>query len=829
MPRIEPLQPSFNAGELSPRLFARLDFAKYASGLEECLNLVPLPEGGLIRRPATRFVAEVGDSTKKHRAMAFEASADQQHILELGELTMRFYFRQGQLFVADTDAVVTNGAFTSNINDWDDISTGGAGNTISHDSTNGRLTLETSGSAADDIGWAEQDITTTDTDQQHVIKFRVVGDPGDKIEFQVGTATGLSDTFGPTEYQVGYHCVAFTPTTSPFYVQFRNLGSNADKDVQIDDVSIIDNAPVEIDTPYLEEDLFEIMRSQSADVMYMFHDITPTYKLERRGLASWSLVLVEWVDGPYLDLNTTSTTLTPGATSGVAVTVTASSIVGINGGQGFLSTDVHRLVRIDNGAEWGFGIIVGVTSTTVVTVHVKKDFAATTGVTDWHLGSWSNTTGWPRTGGFFEQRLYAAATANQPQTLWASQTGDFENHKPDNDAGTVEDDDALDFTLSADSISEIFWLSAGEDTLAIGTSGGEWVPSAEGIVITPLDITIRRQTTHGAADVAPLRVGQIVLFAQRAGRRIREFGFNFETDGYLAPDMTRLAPHITRSGIAEIAYQQEPDSLVWVVLNDGTLLSMTFRREEDVVGWARHQVGGSFGSGGAVVESVATVIGAADSGQVQDSDERNEVWVIVKRTINGSTKRYMEVLERDYDESHDQEDAYYADSIITYDDVATTTIAGLDHLEGEQVKIWGDGAILPEEPVCVNGCITLDTSVSVAQIGLAYTHRMKTLKVEGGNQAGTALGKKKRIYGLTLTLLNSQKISFGPSVTELEDKDFRNVSDPMDTAIPLFTGETFAEFDGDWDVDTRIVIQGDDPAPFTLLALSPEHNVQPRK
>jgi hypothetical protein len=161
-------------------------------------------------------------------------------------------------------------------------------------------------------------------------------------------------------------------------------------------------------------------------------------------------------------------------------------VTGINGGEGFKTTDIGRLVRIDNGAQWGWGVIVARTNTTVVSVHVKKAFAATTGTADWRLGAWSETTGYPQTAGFFEQRLYVAATTDQPQTFWGSQTGDFENLKPDNDAGTVEADDAFSFTLSADNVNAIRWLSAGEDTIVIGTDGGEWIPKSEGAVITPL-------------------------------------------------------------------------------------------------------------------------------------------------------------------------------------------------------------------------------------------------------------------------------------------------------------------------------------------------------
>ena len=831
MPRVHDLKAALSAGELSDRLAARLDFVKYPAGMETCENLIPLSEGGVMRRPGTRHVAEIKSSSVKGRLKKFQFSVTQAYVVEMCDSALRFYRNQARIAVSNTDASISNGTFTSGITDWDNRSTGGG--SIAHDATNFDLNLVPGGTASTDIGWAEQDVTTTNTNQEHVIKFRVKGDPGDKIEFQVGTAASGAQTLAAVEKEVGYHCVAFTPTTSPFYVQFRNVGSNANKTISIDDVSIIDNAPVEIDSPWPEAELYDVEGPQTADVLYLFHDATPTHKLLRSGHTSWSLVEVPWQDGPYLDLNITSTTLTPGATSGVAVTVTASSVVGINDNTGFQATDIGRLVRIDNpaaGVAWGWGIIVARTSTTVVTVHVKKAFGATTADTRWKLGAWSATTGYPQCATFFEQRLYAANTTDQPDTFWASQTDDFENQKPDNDADTVEADDAFSRTLSADTVDAIYWISAGEDRLVIGTAGSEWVPRSTGEALTALDISIRRQTTHGSAKVPPARVGSVVLFAQRAKRKIREFGLSQQSvsDSYVAPDMCRLANHIMRGGIVEMDYAEEPESIVWVVRNDGQLLSMTYRRDEDVVGWGRHILGGSFGSGNAVVESVAVIPGTNGSGQVQDSSSRDEVWLIVKRTINGQTKRYVEFIERAFETGDDQEDAYYVDSMVTYDGASTTTLTGFDHLEGQTLRIWANGAIHPNKTVA-SAQITLDSAKTVVQAGLGYTHTMKALKVTAGNPAGTPVGKKKRIYGLTFVLLNSHTLKFGPDADNLTERDFRLVTDSMDAGAALFTGEKFVEFPGNWTEDARIVIQSDDPAPFTLLAMAPEIVVNPLK
>ena len=782
-----------------------------------------------MRRSGTRYVAEEKSSSVKGRVKPFQFSTTQAYMLEMGDTIMRFYRHQAQIVGGATAAVITNGTFPSGIANWTDRSTGAG--SIAHDAVNLRLTLTPGGATAPDIGWAEQQVTNTAA-VEHVLKFRVIGASSDRVQLRIGTASVGSELVADVIFEVGYHCYAFTATAADFYVQFRNLGSFRNKVVQIDDVSLIGSAgAVEVDTPWPEAALFTVNGPQSADVLYLYHPSYPVHKLLRLGHTSWSVVEVAWVDGPYLDQNTSATTLLPSAATGLGITLTLSVVTGVNDDQGWLSTDIGRLVRYQKAGAgaWGYAVITSITSTTIAVADVREDFQATpTAATAFRLGAWSGTTGYPSIGTFYEQRQFAANTSNQPQTLWATQTADFENHTPDNLSGTVEDDDALDYTISANEVNAIYWLNPGNDTLVMGTTGGEWVPESTGVVLTPSDIVVRRQTSHGSANIQPVRVGNIVLFAQRAKRKVREFGFAFEVDGFRAIDMTRLAQHVTRGGIVEMSYQQEPDSLVWTVRSDGQLLSMTFRREEDVVAWARHIVGGSFSTGDSVVESVAVIPGAAGAGQVQSSENRDEVWVTVKRTINSTTKRYIEVLERDFETGDDENDSYYSDSIITYDGTAATVISGLTHLEGETVNILADGFIHPDKTVS-SGAITLDAAASVVQLGLGYTHTIKPLKFEGGTAVGTAVGKTKQVFGVTFVLLNSHTISFGPSTSDLQTIDFRVVSDAMDTAVPFFTGEVFREFDDNWKTDPRIVIQNNDPVPFTLLALAPENDTRETK
>lgn len=963
-----PIQGSFNAGELDEHLAARTDFSKYANGLEVAENVIPLPEGGLKRRPGSRYIAELKSSSVKGRLGRFQQSDTQAYVLELGEQIMRFYRIQGQIVSEDITAAITNGTFDSDVSSWTDQS--GAGSSISHDSTNNRMSLTSNGTTN---AHAEQQVTNASA-LDHALKFTVYGAPGDAVALRVGTSSTGTEIVNDVSFGVGYHVYTFTATAADFYVQFLH---GTGKTLGIDNVSLIDNSAIELDTPWTEAQIPDVNGPQSLAERYFFHPSHPTYKLTRADHDSWSLEEVAWQDGPWLENNEglTSTTLTPAATTGLGVNVTASAVTGINDGQGFISTDVGRLVRIDNpasGINWGWGVIVSITSTTVAVVDIKRAFGATSGDVRWRLGAWSGTTGYPSTGAFYEQRLFAANTTTKKQTFWASQTGDFENHSPDSpDAvsgnwdGTVEDDDALDYTLSADNAQPIVWLSPGENTLAIGTQAGEWTPSSVGAVLTPSDIRVGQQTTHGSANIQPVRVGHIVLFVQKAKRKVREFGFSFEVDAYRAFDMTRLARHITRGGITDMAFAEEPDTLVWAVRNDGQLLSMTFRREEDVVGWARHILGGRFygsmtqvwqaddtnetyvdettdandsgdadwtvfpaseavgdyvaightdpfdkivldyangtaGVGGAVtweywsatgweplanvtdnttgftataadnlsvswtlpgnwkkrtistsvplyyvrakittvyttnpildqgyiagdtvVESVTVIPGTNGAGQTQDSTDRDEVWITVKRTINGATKRFVEMFEGDWETGDAQEDAYFADSLLTYDGSPTASVTGFDHLEGETLKVLADGAVHPDVTVA-SGALALNDSYSVVQAGEGYKHKIKTLKLEAGARAGTAVGKTKQIFGVTFVVLNSHTLSYGRDSFNLTDIDFREISDAMDTAVPYFTGERFVEFDDDWEMDARMVIESDTPAPFTLLALTPE-------
>ena len=570
----------------------------------------------------------------------------------------------------------------------------------------------------------------------------------------------------------------------------------------------------EVATPYLEAEIFQLVITQSADVLYIAHENHEPRKLSRLGDANWTLSEIDFQDGPYDAINATDTTLTPSGTSG-SITVTASAVTGINSDAGFVSTDVGRLIRFEDSANnWSWMEITAVGSTTSVTATINgPNLATTTASSGWRLGSFSDTTGFPAVVTFFEQRLVWGATTDRPQSMFFSVSADYENHAPTEADGTVLDDSGFVYTIATDQVNTIRWMRAGK-VLSVGTAGGEFIVSQgdNNSPLSPTNTRVVRQTTFGSAQVTPPQVGNSVLFLQRASRKVREYVYQFESDAYTAPDLAILAEHITEGGVTEMAYQQEPDSVVWMVRSDGVLLGMTYERAQDVIGWHRHIIGGT----DAKAKSVAVI--------PSENGARDDLWCIVSRTINGATVQYVEFMTAGLDEGQTTTtNATFLDSMLTYNGGAVQTLQGLDHLEGETVSILADGATHPDKTVS-SGSITLDRSATKAHVGLSYTSTVQTMRIEAGAADGTAQGKKRRISRINYRLYKTLGVKHGPDASRLDIIPFRSSADEQDQAPALFTGDKEVEFPRGWDKDGYITLVQDQPLPLTVLAIMPELN-----
>jgi hypothetical protein len=776
MPKVSPVQNSFNGGELSDLLYGRTDFDGYKAAVATCLNHIPLIQGALTRRPGTYFTDEVKDSTRATRIVSFKFSTEQAYIIEFGNLYVRF--KRNNAPVTETALVITG------------------------------ITQANPGV-----------LTYTGTDPSN----------GDHID--------LSGIVGMTQLN-GRRVVVANVNAGANTFELTDFAGNNINTTSFTAYSSGGSAAkvYTVTTPYVEADLFELKFTQSADVLYIFHPDYAPRKLSRTGHAAWTLTTITFLDGPYLPINAETTTMTPGATTGNGVTVTASAVTGINGGDGFQATDVGRRLRLKHGSTWGWSRIVSRISTTQITVDIADAFGATTATADWRLGLYSDTTGYPACGTFYEDRLALGGSLEVPQRFDLSKTGDYENFEPTATDGTVADDNAISRNLNSDDVQSIRWMKGEEKALLIGTSEGEWAirPSSQSEAVSPTNISGKQSTDKGSANVQGIRAGGAMLFVQKAKRKLREMAYVYEVDGYRAPDMTVMAEHITKgatratSGIKELAYAQEPVPIVWAVRNDGVLLGFTYDREQKVIGWHRHILGGYSNAGhtaDAKVESVA-VIPASDG-------SRDETWVVVQRYINGRSVRYIEYLTPMWEHGDAQEDAICWDSAVTYDGTAATTLTGLHHLVGETIQVIADGAAHVDVVVSATGTVTLTRASEVVQLGYSYNSDGKCLRPEAGAADGTAQGKTQRTNHLVFRLHDTLGLKVGANFNttgfgKLTEITFRTSADATGEMVPLFSGDKEIPFEGDYTTENYVCWRNSSGFPGTVLAIMPQLHTQDR-
>jgi len=695
---------------------------------------------------------------------------------------------------------------------------------------------------------------------------------------------------GPVSFRPGFKFVAETKTSSsvstliPFEFSVTQAyiieaGSTYARFYKDKDQIELAGNPYEITTPYAASDVSTLKYTQSADVLYLFHQSYPSAKLSRTGDTSWTHANINWNPPPMSEQDVSpSETLTLGAVTGTGVTFTAGGNVFLAGDVGrlitsgvgrasitayvgatqvtcdiiddfaavgpiasgswvmkgspnasltpsakepkgaivtltsttdlFRSTDVGKYVRINSGVVR----LTSFTSAKVVKGEILKVLNSVTASTAWTLETamLSATNGYGRAGTFFDDRLMVAGSTANPETVWGSVVGDYENHTPG-----IDDSDAVQFTLRGRKVNLIRWIEP-RDYLMIGTVGSEWRlgPEDIGSPLTPLNVVAKQVTTKVVADIMPVTVDGSTLFVQRNGRKIRELAFDFakgESGGYTAPDLTQLAKDLTVGGINDIAYQQEPFQTLWVAVTGGNLIGLTYLREQNVIAWHEHPMDNG------EVESLATIPG----------DGYDEVWAIIKRTINGSTVRYVEVMEKVFEDSaatyasNKGLNAFFVDSGITYNGVSTTTITGLDHLEGEEVAVLADGAIQSNKTVS-SGQITLSKAATVVHVGLPYTGTLQTLRIDAQLQDGTAQSREKRIIDMFVRVLNSGVFKAGRDEDNLDTVQDPEISLVYGDPYPLYKGDLRTRFEDDYNRDAQLFIVQDKPMPLTIQSIYPE-------
>ncbi len=399
-------------------------------------------------------------------------------------------------------------------------------------------------------------------------------------------------------------------------------------------------------------------------------------------------------------------------------------------------------------------------------------------------------------------------------TVWFSAVSDYEDFEED-----VKDADA--FSLGLPSTNSVVWIEALEALMA-GTFADEWKIGSNELdtPITPTNFTVRQQTTYGSKQIQALKVNEVILFVDFVGRKLREMTYTEQQRKYVAPDLTSLAEHITASGITSMALQKNPDVILWVTLGDGSLISMTYDREQDVVAWSDYPM-----QTDTIVQSVAVI---------PQSDE-DEIWMSVKRTmsgVNGGT--FVIYIERMKSRNFgtDLDDAFFVDSgLTTTAPAASITLA---HLIGETVAILADGVEMDTAVVGAGGTTAVKlngvaTNATIVQAGLQYTYKLQPMRPDVSGPGGTSHGSKVKVPEMVISFLNTVAARYGVSDSTLKDIDFTYPDWVNESSITgLFTGDIIVTVDGGFSIDNPLIISDDGPMPCTVRALVPRLDVTGR-
>jgi hypothetical protein len=262
--------------------------------------------------------------------------------------------------------------------------------------------------------------------------------------------------------------------------------------------------------------------------------------------------------------------------------------------------------------------------------------------------------------------------------------------------------------------------------------------------------------------------------------------------------MTLNSEHLFETQIISFVYQERPDSILWALRKDGKLLGFTINEAQEIKGWHYHDIAGGF------VEAISI------------SDDI--LYMVVKRTINGSEKRYVEYISDYFTHSETPQSGHYVDCGIFYNSTLTTTITGLNHLEGQLVQILANGSL--HRPIVVqSGQIILEYAVTNAHIGLPYVSLLKTLSYEGGGHKGVSNGKNKRINRVQMQLYKSRGGLVSFANNDFEKLIFRTGADNMNQAVPFFTGIKDISIGNSYENNATITVKQEDPTAFNLLAV----------
>ena len=676
---MELLQASLSGGELAPSLYGRVDMARYTTSLKTCRNFITRVFGGVVNRPGTQFCAEVKNSAAgKVRLIPFVFSTSQAYIIELGNLYMRAYYDGAPLLDNSHVLVDVVTPWTTAMLDQLVFSQCADVITVCHPNV------------------ATQDISRISTGGFTVTPTKFINGPFQDQNSDSTIAVSASGQTGTV-----------TITASKPVFTAANIGQLFYLEVQDGGAAWVVGATIVVGQVVMSAGKY--YRATTAGTTGTLQPVHSQDKASDGGVtwlylnSGFGVVQIGAMSGtPVNGVYPAFTGVVQGNDLPSGVVVGSYSSVTVGAG-GFAACPLNdQWVRVTTTAAHGavtdsivnysamamIGGVpnqqlgsarVSVVSTTVLDLEITGSIAMawrsaitlgasysgyllvppTASTYHWAMGAFGGDQGWPAAVCYYQQRRLFAATPGQPQVVWMSRTGgfpDFGQSRP------IEDDDAVTFSLNSGQLNSVRSM-IGLRKLILLTSDAEWsVGPGAGTAITPSAYQIDPQGYFGASQVQPIGVGNIALYLQSMGQTIRDLGYDFYSDSYLGNDITVMAAHLVAGHqILEWAWQQVPSYCLWSIREDGVLLGTTYMKEQQIAAWHHHDTDGLF-------ESVATI----------PEGSENAVYVVVNRTIQGVTRRYVErFASRNFTDLTGLTDAWFVDCGLSFDGTVQN-IAGLE-------------------------------------------------------------------------------------------------------------------------------------------------------
>lgn len=771
------IQTSFNSGEWSPSLFARVDLAKYKAGAALLENFFVDYRGGASTRPGTQYVIQCKASDHPVRLIPFQASSDVGYVLEFGNQYIRFIINGAP--VLEPAKPITN------------ITNGNPG----------IFTVTAHAYSPGDWIFVDNVAGMTQVNGKYYIVNNVAGDD-----------ITLVDLFGASINTTSFNPYVSSGTTRRIYT---------------------------IASPYAAADLAVIKYAQNVTQMVLCHPGYAPRVLQLISVTNWVLSTITFATGAIVpNITSVTTSLAVGTTAysyqvtsidanGQESTASAPGTIAaiedirvvdgtnvvqwgvVAGAAGYnvYRADVTLSGIVPSGAAHGF---IGATRGVLFTdSNIAPDFTRTPPIARNPFSGGAN----PAVPGFFQQRLVLADLVGQPQTMYMSQPGTLFNF---NISSPTRPDDSITATLVSGQLNTVKALVSQTAGLLVITDRATWLMNggSSGSAISPSSIVANPQSYVGTNDVPPIVSNFDVLFVQAKGSAVRDNAYSIYVNAFTGTDITALASHLFYgSTILEWAWAEEPFKLVWAVRNDGVMLNLTFLKEQEFVAWTHSVTDGLF-------KSVATVTENGASGK------SDAVYTVVNRSVRGLSVQYIErVADRIFPSG--RASAWCVDSGLRYIGGATANFGGGNHLAGKTVTGLADGVVIPPFVMPNNGNFSLSTPASYVTVGLAYTCKLKTLPLDLGEP--TVQGKVKKIAAIDVRVWDTLGLKCGPDFDHLDvmkDLIVGNVGSMLtgqqsQMVVDLFSGDARTFAPSAYTVPGQICIQQDEPYPASVLGVIP--------